>query len=305
MTLFDVMLWCGIAIFLAALAPFAFSRRKSDTIDPYADYFENHVPATNPPALDRMRDRMTVGFKEPDMEKRHEARRFPRARRDFGSRPPVRKPAIFLTPRQLTYINEHRRVQGLRPLNREGFKAATARASMYERQPDTSTEWITYFILYEVLSGLLTQTSAHCNVGLTIQPDAPFNGHDGEFGGAGASGNWQDAPAAVTMTASDIADTHSVATTDPYIALAAGVGAGMLDDSGGPARAPSDTSSYTPPQAPEPAYSAPDPTPSYSAPDPSPSYTPSSDSGSSYSGSSDSGSSGGGDSGGGGGGGGD
>lgn len=276
MTPTTIMVLCLAAVIAVIIAPVIFSRRKDASRGEFPPFRPNPYPTDSAPALDRMRDRMTVGFKEPDMEKRHAARRFPNARRDFGSRPPVRKPAVFLTPHQLTRINRERMARGYRPLNREGFKAATARASMYDRQPDTSTDWITYFILYEMLSGSMTQSSAQCNVGLTIQPDAPFNGHDGEYGGAGASGNWQDTSPVTTSLAAGIADMPPV---DPYAVVAASI-------------ASPDTSSYTPPQASEPAYSAPDPTPSYSAPDPSPSYS-----------SSDSGSSGGGDSGGGGGGG--
>lgn len=233
--------------------------------------------------------------------------RHPALDMSYGKQAPVRQKTISLTPRMLERMNYERRRRGAPPLNRAGIIAATAVASNTQRQPDTSTDWLTYLILYEVLFN--DHQSSYCSGtgGVTIDPNQPFNGAGGAFSGAGASGDWMNAP----VTASIAADLAKPADFGP-IALG---GAGRFDDSGGPAMAPTDPkysagdfvggygivggqgvvggyddgggngggNKDPAPSAPDPAPSSytdlgqqaatytPDPSPSYSAPDPSPS----------------------------------
>lgn len=108
-----------------------------------------------------------------------------------------RRRPIALTPRMLEHVNIQRRMRGVKPLNREGFKAAASLAtqSRYDVQPTNSTEWLTYFILYECLFDDHQASRVSGVGGLTINPNLPYNGQGGEYAGAGASGNW-DGPGA-------------------------------------------------------------------------------------------------------------
>lgn len=193
--------------------------------------------------------------------------------RTFGKRPvpPTRKPTITLTPRMMERVNMQRRARGMAPLNRTGFKAAVSIASTDTRPaPSTSSDWLTYLIMYECFFSDHASHTVGGTGGITIDPNIPYNGQGGEYGGAGASGDWTSAPASVTAAVADVAP------TDIYAGVAASIAASAA------AAGVSDST---------PSYSS-DPAPSYSAPDPSPSSP--SDSGSPG---------GGGDSGGGGGGG--
>jgi uncharacterized membrane protein YgcG len=125
-----------------------------------------------------------------------------------GGKPPARKigrsPAlgapygkpkpIFFTPRQIERVNIARTRRGAPPFNRTGLTNAIAhpwdRAAV--RQPQTSSDWLAYLIMYEIMSaGHQGRSVSGCG-GLTIDPDAPYNGHGGEYAGAGASGDWSN-----------------------------------------------------------------------------------------------------------------
>lgn len=232
--------------------------------------------------------------------------RFPSEPRTFGKRAALSAPygrrlrrrPIALTPRMLQHVNIQRKLRGVPPLNNIGFKAAASVASQSTKQPDTTTDWLTYFILYECLTSDHHSGTVSGAGGITIDPEKPFNGQGGEFAGAGASGSW-DAPAAA-LTTSALVERMSQDRIEPATAgdgyhYADPIATGDLPSGAAMSAFLNDT----PPAS--------DPTPSYSAPDPSPSV---SDSSSSYSSSdssssSDSGSSGGGGDSGGGGGGGD
>jgi hypothetical protein len=218
----------------------------------------------------------------------------------FGKRtePPVRYRAISLTPRMLERMNHERRRRGAPPLNREGIKAAVATASTEyvthgNRQPGTSSDWLTYLILYEVLFDDHKSTYCTGTGGFTVDPNQPFNGAGGEFAGAGASGDWTAAPVTASIAAT-IVQPESFAPIpmgdqvgDGGGKYSAGDFVGGYGGGGYPQSQPSDPSS----SGPGPSYSAPDPSPSSSSSDSSSSSSSSSDSRSSSSSSYDSGSS--------------
>lgn len=176
-----------------------------------------------------------------------------------------RKPLVVLTHSMIERANVERRRRGYPALNRAGIQNAIAhpwdRAN--RSQPTTSSQWLTYLILYEVF--LTNHQQAHCSGtgGFTIDPNQPYNGQGGEFAGAGASGNWESSP-----VTTEIAAGIAVGASAGY--LASGLNDGPGPSFGGDSTYKNDGGSVS---------SAPDPSPS-SAPDPSPSYSaPSSDSG--------------------------
>lgn len=146
-----------------------------------------------------------------------------------GGRPPARasaKPKIFLTPRQLERVNIQRKLRNKAPLNQAGFANAAAHAwDQPRRQPDNSSDWLMYFVMYECFIADHQSHLVSASGSLTIDPNQPYNGQGGEFAGAGASGDWA----------------HS----DPYAALAL---TPAPDGTGGfaPLPPPSDSGSYSP-----------------------------------------------------------
>lgn len=232
---------------------------RDDEIDPAQDKMRARFNATGLPA--RYRDgglAHSIGSGKPP------------TRKAFGNR----KPSIFLTPRQLERVNIQRKLRGRQPLNRRGFTNAVANAWQPGKQPDNTADWLTYLILYECLLDAHATGRVYVDTGLTITPEAPYNGHGGEFAGAGASGDWRSPDASTAAAASAIMADGPIHDDRPMQDPLSdpnsykGAEGSQIDDAGGPATAPSD-----------PAYSsAPDPSPSYS-PDPSPSF----DSGSSSS----------------------
>lgn len=148
--------------------------------------------------------------------------------RTFGKRtlPPVRKPTISLTPRMVERVNTQRKLRGMSPLNRSGFKAAISTASTDTRpQPSTSSDWLTYLIMYECFfDDHRSPTVGGCG-GFTVDPNVPYNGQGGEYSGAGASGNWTSAPDSVMSAVADVAP------TDIYAGVAASVAAASVSDS--------------------------------------------------------------------------
>lgn len=292
-----------VAACLFAGRQYRLNRETHVDIDPYLDL------APSSPALaaarEKFRDGGTLGFKEPDMATRH-ARRHPALDAPYGvgsgftglaarasehrksmlaARASERRKSIFLTPRQLERVNIQRRLGGRSPLNRAGFTNAVAHAwDQPIRQPDTSNDWLTYLILYECLFADHTSPRVGGTIGLTITPDAPYNGHGGEFAGAGASGSWTS-PDASTAAAAAAIDTRAPVDplSDPNSYK------GSTDTQPGatgynPDTNPNPHAEPPLPDAPSPVdtsgresygsgYSAPD-TPSYSAPDTSSGYTP-------------------------------
>lgn len=207
--------------------------------------------------------------------------------------PPTR--AITFTPRQLERVNIQRRLRGAAPLNRAGFENAASHAwDQPRRQPDTSSEWLNYFIFYQIFLADHTTPRTAVDHHFTVDPDKPYNGHEGETPDAGAAGHWSGRKAyengvnagAGPLPAGDASERvpDPIATGD--LPSGAAMGAFLKDTQ--------PTPSYVPDTSDRPS-SVPDTyTPPASDPSPSPSYS-SSDSSSSYSSSSsDSGSSGGG-----------
>lgn len=144
------------------------------------------------------------------------ARLADRDERSVGKHPALgmgygRQPSVFLTARQLERVNIARLAAGKRPLNRDGFTNAVAHASgaqaygRPQRQPQTGNDWLTYLILYECLFADHTQNGPAVGTGLTVTPDAPFNGHGGDFAGAGASGDWTNPDTSTASAAVAIA----------------------------------------------------------------------------------------------------
>lgn len=220
-------------------------------------------------------------------------------------KPPLR--SITFTPRQLERVNIQRRLRGAVPLNKRGFQGAAATAATDTRRPETHDDWLNYFIFYQLFLADHGSPRTSCDHHFTVNPDLPFNGQGGTFGGAGASGAW-DAPQAAVDT--------SAGNPSPAAALGAGAAIGAaayladrVPDPIATGDLPSGAAmgaflADTPAERSSPMS---EPAPAYEAPSAPSSPSPSSDSSSSYSSSSsDSGSSssGGGDSGGGGGGGG-
>lgn len=253
-------------------------------------------------ARDKFRDGGTIGFK--DVKSRMISKN-PTLAAPYGKR----KPSIFLTPRQLERVNIQRKLRGRQPLNRAGFSNAVAHAwDQPIRQPDTATDWLTYLILYEVLWTDHATARVSVDTGLTITPEAPYNGHGGDFAGAGASGQWTAPDAPTGLAAAAIADgsygrggaSHLDPLSDPNSYKGStdnlapdgasnvqqpdsdkyqpGDHVGGYGDGGYPQSQPSDPAST----GPGPSYTdlgqqaatyTPDPSPA-SAPDPSPSYSP-------------------------------
>jgi hypothetical protein len=143
---------------------------------------------------------------------------------------------LTLTPRMLEHVNIQRRVRGVSPLNREGFKNAVSHTwdRREVRTPTSTNDWLTYLIMYECLFADHTQSRCSGVGGITIDPSAPYHGQGGEFAGAGASGDWTTSKAALYTDAlqdrmsgyqpavpDPLSDPASFKGPDPYAALAA------------------------------------------------------------------------------------
>lgn len=200
--------------------------------------------------------------------------------------PVTARPRIALTPRMLERVNIQRKLRNRPPLNRAGFKNAVAHAWdnwRVDRDMD-QTKWLGYLIAYEVILADHQSPTVAIFGGLTIDPNQPYNGQGGEFGGAGASGQWDADTARAAREITATTPAVGPPPSDPYAAIAADIRDRYASE--GPTGG---GSSYA-----SPSYVSPEATinsaqsPSYSAPDTSSSS--SYDSGSSSS-SSDSGSS--------------
>lgn len=127
----------------------------------------------------------------------------------FGNRtaPPYRKPIVAMTPRMLEHVNIQRKLRGVQSLNRAGFKNAIAGAwDTPRREPSTSSEWLTYLILYNCF--LFEHEANMCAGagGLIIDPNLSHNGMGGPWSRAnsGVSGDWTGPDA--HLTAASVAD---------------------------------------------------------------------------------------------------
>lgn len=230
-------------------------------------------------------DRTLTGGKPPARKARDLDEPFRRTAENVRLHPPVEAkyhprpsfvpqtvhPTITLTPRQIERVNIQRKLRGKPPFNRNGLTNAIAhpwdRAGM--RQPQSSNDWLSYLIAYEIFAAdHQGHTIAGCG-GVTIDTGQPYNGHGGEYAGAGASGDWSN-----NMTRSEAAAIeHGIPmTTD---APAGTGGFAPLPPATDPL---SDPASFKGPDPSPAATYAPDPSPAatYSVPDPSPSFDSSS-----------------------------
>lgn len=219
------------------------------------------------------------------------------------------KRVVRLTARDLERINIRRKLADRRPLTLGGFTNGLAAAPPNQ----SGSDLLMWLLIFE--SSQPGHYGHRCSVesGISVTPDAPYNGLGGSYGGAGSSGSWgAGTPDGSTGAAGDSAarrDTFEVPNGFMAVTDAEGRATGevvktpaheltsapdpayfepykaaepehVIDT--GPTSAPSAPPAATP--DPTPSYSAPDPTPSYSAPDTSSSYSsPSFDSGSSAS----------------------
>lgn len=132
--------------------------------------------------------------------------------------PRRRLPTITLSPRQIEYINSQRQLCGKKPLNRAGFKSAVASPPMAEGRLRTTSDWMMYLMVYEsMLSDHHSEFTNSCPGGsVIIDPNLPYNGHGGAYGGAGASGDW--APSADAGSLSNAsADQYLVSDNPPDV----------------------------------------------------------------------------------------
>lgn len=207
-----ILVWCFAAVLLAIIVPIIFARRpkfksRPSQYDGFID-FGGTPTRRNVDPPQGYRDGGTVAYNPKPGAQTEFFRAKPRP---FGGRKDA--PPVFLSPRMLERMNAERRRRGVPLINRTGVQAAVATAAVEERtrgtrQPDTINDWLTYLIVYECLIADHQTRSSSSIGGVTIDPSAPFNGQGGEFGGAGASGDWA-APAAVATTgllAADIGD---------------------------------------------------------------------------------------------------
>jgi len=243
-----IMVYCAIAVALTLLAAWVFAprpKKSGEDIEALAARLRGN------------RDRIIAGG-QPRTRSAHGG--FDSRPRDFGKRAvPPRLKTFTLTPRQLEHVNIQRKLRGSPPLNRAGFKAAASLAATQASQPNTTTDWLTYLIIYECLFADHQSHTVSTSSGMTIDPNQPDNGCGGTFGGAGASGTW-------TPDVQTSAEHIAAGRMDSVAGAAAGLATGAYILGADPAKADD-----APQSAP---YVAPDPAPSYSAPDPTPSPSP-------------------------------
>jgi hypothetical protein len=220
MTPYTIITWCIIAATGAAVLPYIIGKRalrKKSRLGASSAY--GHRSVYESPALKAARERFREGGTitpratpfistgprwgspcgraacEPNLQNipvRTEDGL--KIRRTFIASPGhklTRRKSIFLTARELEHVNIKRRLSGKPPLTRAGFTNAAALAwDRPERQPDTVADWLTYLTVYECSIPGHTSPRTSVDTGLTITPDAPYNGHWGEYTGAGTIGDW-------------------------------------------------------------------------------------------------------------------
>lgn len=289
----DILGFCFAAVLLAVALPWVFSRRKAEglIIRDFEDIRDGH----------HYRDGGTFGFAGPADRTLGSGKPPARSvgRHPALGAPYARKTAITLTPRDLERINTQRKLRNRPPLNRAGFASAISTASVEERtlanrQPQSSSDWFAYLILYECFFADHQSPTVACGGYVTIDPGQPYNGQGGDYSGAGASGDWTR-PDSLTALQADVAARPANPETGSYQPGDTVGGYGALSDpnsfKGSSDDAPRNVADPGPIPGGDGGYpqsspaSSDGPGPSYSAP------SPSSDSSSSYSSSSDSSSS--------------
>jgi hypothetical protein len=113
---------------------------------------------------------------------------------DLSFVPPTVHPTITLSPRQIERINIQRKLRNRPPFNRKGLANAVAHPwDRYDvRQPQNANDWISYLIAYQIIfPDHQANTVSGCQ-GINIDPNLPYNGHGGEYAGAGVAGQWGD-----------------------------------------------------------------------------------------------------------------
>ena len=178
-------------------------RPETEAVDIYKKLAaEVYEPAVRAQAT---KDARTNGWRAPDYGESYPP--------SFGKR----KPAVFLSPRQLERVNVSRRAAGRTWLNMAGFANAVACAwgghkPMLVQQPKDAAEWLAYLIVYQCFTIHHVSDWADVGTGLTITPDMPYNGQESEVPGAGASGEWQDPDVPTATAAAAIAAGEAILT---------------------------------------------------------------------------------------------
>jgi hypothetical protein len=287
MTPYTIIAWCIIAAIVAAVLPYIIGKRALRKKSRLAA--SGHLDVYESPALRAARERFREGGTiTPRATAFSEAISAPysghgfrgAAKRAIAARTAARKKAIYLTARELEHVNIKRRLSGRLPLNRDGFANAVAHAwDQPERQPGTPAEWLAYLIVYECLLNEHGSYRTSVDTGLTITPAAPYNGHGGEFAGAGASGDWTS-PGAQALAAAGVGtgvgaalDRDLPTNVEP---ATAGNGYHFTDPLSNPDSYKGSTDNspgLNPDPAPSSTDNSPGPTP-YSAPDTSPNFDP-------------------------------
>lgn len=269
--MFEDWLVCAIAIFAVGTVIFLATRPRRDR-----DAYHQRL-RVEPRADFNTRENLADGETHPRWK-------------DHPTERAVR--TIRLTARQLERLNIQRKLSKRQPLTRGGFTHGIA-AAPPERSQSTN-DLLFWLMIYE--SSQPGHYSPRCAIdaGITVEPDKPFNGLGGSYGGAGATGKWDEPERVVssedrqTFTVPDghvaVRD-HEGRATGEIVAVASNA----LPDRDPPGYMPPSDTGYvetergtagltTPiePPAPAPSYSAPDPSPSYSPPDTSSSYSSSS-----------------------------
>jgi hypothetical protein len=169
-----------VAVLATTVLALLFSRRKPKP----AEYGRDDSQAdVQPPSL--------TDLDGPFRRAAENARKHPPVEAKYHPRPTSRKPTILLTPRQIERVNTQRKLRGAPCLSRKGLTNAIAFPPTV-RDPQTSDDWLAYLIACEVVAPAHQTPYIGGHGSVTIDPNAPFNGHGGEYGGAGASRDWAD-----------------------------------------------------------------------------------------------------------------
>jgi hypothetical protein len=168
-----------VAVLATTVLALLFSRRKPKPAEYGRDDGQTDV---QPPSL--------TDLDGPFRRAAENVRKHPPVEAKYHPRPTSRKPTILLTPRQIERVNTQRKLRGAPCLNRKGLATAIAYPTPAREQPQTPNNWLAYLVAYEVLSPSHQTPYIGGHGSLTIDPNLPYNGHGGDYGGAGASGDW-------------------------------------------------------------------------------------------------------------------
>lgn len=146
----------------------------------------------------------------------------------------------LLTPVEMEEINRQRKLAGLHRMNRDGFQRALDRAPE-ESRADTDA-LLHYLLVYELLAGDHPHHQDSVSGGsIPLDPG-------GAYGGAGASGGWEDPVSGPEVPSSPA---PAAASPDPYAAIGASIYSA-------PASEPAQAAPYSAPEPAAASYSAPD-----------------------------------------------